>query len=92
VKIPVVVSISKMSAAWLVLVLLMAVFVGYQLAASVLATQQLRDAYNERRDAISERVAAKAARERAEDVLTKLQAILDNAEQEQRHAAQVSSL
>ena len=91
-KIPVVVSISKMSAAWLVLVLLMAGFVGYLTAVSMLATQQLRDAYNERREAISDRVAARDARQREEDVLTRLQAILDSAEQERRHAAEVSSL
>lgn len=91
-KIPVLVSISKLSVAWLVLVLLMAGFVGYLAAVSALATQQLREAYSERREAISDHVAAREARQREEEALARLQAILDNAEQEQRHAAEVSSL
>lgn len=91
-KIPIVVSISRMSVAWLLLVLLMAGFVGYQAAAAMLITQQLGAAYADRRDASADLEAARATRARAQTVLERAEAILDRALREQQRAAQMSSL
>lgn len=72
-KIPVVINVHAASVAWLVLLLAMAAFVGYQSACAVLSTRQL--------------LAASAARERADELMARAAALLQQAEGAQQPEA-----
>lgn len=79
-KVPVLINVGASALAWLVLVLAMAVFVGYQGACAVLASHELREAFELQAAAADAEQEAMADRARSAAILARAQMLLRKVE------------